>query len=108
MYPNFYLDNHTSLQATYNYETMPPSLPAEQEKHVLGVQGNLWGEVSTTRELRDRYSFPRLSAIAEIGWSSSENRNFEDFSSRLTPFLERLALMGIQPDPQNQKANPAH
>jgi hexosaminidase len=108
MYPNFYLDNHTSLEATYNYESMPPGLTAEQEKHVLGVQGNLWGEVSTTRELRDQYSFPRLSAIAEIGWSSSENRNFEDFSARLMPFLRRLELMGIKPPPQHEQGSPAH
>ena len=108
MYPNYYLDNHTSMQATYNYPTMPPNLPAEQEKYVLGIQGNLWGEVSTTRELRDQYSFPRLSAIAEIGWSSSENRNFDDFSLRLTPFLQRLALMGIQPNPQNQQDESVH
>lgn len=95
MYPAYYLDIPTSLQSTYNYQPVPANLPASQEKYVLGVQGNLWGEVSTSTEARDQYSFPRLSAIAEIGWTSSENRNFDDFSSRLTPLLRRLDLIGV-------------
>jgi hexosaminidase len=95
MYPPYYLDIPASLQATYEYETIPPKLPTRQEKYVLGIQGNLWGEVSTTRDARDLYSFPRLSAIAEIGWTPPEKRNFDDFSTRLVPLLRRFDLMGV-------------
>jgi hexosaminidase len=95
MYPPYYLDVPGTLQATYEYQPVPSKVLPTQKKYVLGVQGNLWGDVSFTRESLDQHSFPRLTAISETGWSLPENRNFADFQARLGPFLKRLDAMGV-------------
>jgi len=95
LHPDYYLDNDTSLQRTYEYDPVPANLPPGQEKHILGVQGNMWGEQTQAINDVDRRSFPRLCAIAETGWTCREGRNFADFSSRLVPLLKRFDLIGI-------------
>jgi hexosaminidase len=95
-YPDYYLDQkNISLQRTYEYDPVPPGLPTDQQNYIVGVQGNMWGEVSTALDRVDWYSFPRLSAISEVAWTPRADRDFQDFSSRLSPFLSRLKLMGV-------------
>ena len=67
-----------------------PSLTPDQAKHVLGVEGNMWTEHAPQDRI-DHMVFPRLSAIAEIGWSPKEARNWEDFSRRLQAGPNRRA-----------------
>ena len=95
LYPDYYLDNDISLQRTYDYEPVPADLPAGQVRHVVGIQGNMWGETTSSLEKVDARTFPRLCAIAETAWTSSQGRNFEDFSARLASFCKRLDLMGV-------------
>lgn len=96
LYPDLYLDNATRLEQTYAVEPVPSNIPAGQEAHVLGVQGNMWGEATPTLQRVEEQSFPRLCAIAETGWTSRAGRNFQDFSTRLAPFCGRLELLGVQ------------
>jgi hexosaminidase len=95
-HPVYYLDNNTPLQRTYDYEPIPTSFPAGQEKHVLGVQGNMWGEGTPSQQRVDEQSFPRLCALAETGWTAREGRDFADFSVRLVRFLERMDILGLK------------
>ena len=97
LYPRFYLDNNTPLQVTYSVEPVSKEMTAAQAAHVLGVQGNMWGEGTPTIQHVDRRTFPRLCAIAEIGWSAAEQRDFADFTSRLDPFMRRLEALGVTP-----------
>lgn len=95
IFPDYYLDNGLSLKRTYDYEPVPAELSAEDEKYILGIQGNMWGEGTPSIRRVDMQSFPRLCAIAETGWSSRERRNFDDFSVRLSTFYRRLDLLGV-------------
>jgi len=95
-HPVYYLDNNIPLQSTYVYEPVPSELPVGQEKHVLGVQGNMWGEGTPSLQRVDEQSFPRLCALAETGWTTREGRDFADFSVRLVQFLERLDILGVK------------
>jgi hexosaminidase len=61
---------------------------------VLGVQGQLWSEYLTTPELVEWRAFPRLTAIAEVGWCTG-TRDFVEFRQRLTRHLHRLDRMGV-------------
>jgi hexosaminidase len=40
-------------------------------------------------------SFPRAAAIAEIGWSQPQNKNWESFKQRLEKQYKRYANAGI-------------
>lgn len=95
LHPLYYLDNDTPIRLTYEYEPVPADLPAGDEKHVFGVQGNMWGETTSSLEKVDARSFPRLCAIAETGWSTRMNRSFDEFSLRLVDFQERLKQLGV-------------
>ncbi|MEI6654545.1 MAG: family 20 glycosylhydrolase [Verrucomicrobiota bacterium] len=95
LHPDLYLDNATRLEQTYAFEPVPADMPPGQEAHVLGLQGNMWGEGTPTIQRVEQQSFPRLCAIAETGWTARSNRNFPNFVSRLVPFKARLKVMGV-------------
>ena len=40
-----------------------------QKRHLLGVQTCIWSEPMTDRAVFDRLVFPRISALAETGWT---------------------------------------
>lgn len=96
LHPDLYLDNATRLEQTYAFEPVPANMPPGQEAHVLGLQGNMWGENTPSLQRVEQQSFPRLCAIAETAWSSRPNRNFQNFATRLVPFKARLDLLGVK------------
>lgn len=64
---------------------------------IAGVQAGLWAELMAwPPRLMEYQYFPRLCALAEVGWSSKANRDFGDFESRLyQEHFQRLYRMGI-------------
>lgn len=88
-----------TLAEVYAFDPMPPSLSAEQQRHIIGVQANLWTE-HVRGEARAAYMlFPRASAVAELGWSDPATRDFAGFAGRLVPQIERLRALGIEAAP---------
>lgn len=59
---------------------------------VTGVQGNLWTEYLPTPELVEWRAYPRLAALAEVGWGKAD---YPDFSERLLSHLELLRKLGV-------------
>lgn len=73
------------------------------KKHVVGVQAGLWEELGNRPENFVEYQmFPRLCALAEIGWGTSRTiadsaANYKYFYDRLTQaHFARLENMGIR------------
>ena len=64
---------------------------------IVGVQAGLWAELlAWPPRLMEYQLFPRLCALAEVGWSSKDARNFGDFEQRLyAEHFSRLYNMGI-------------
>jgi hexosaminidase len=73
------------LQKTYSYNPTPDVLNAEQQKHVIGVQANLWTEYISTEAKAEYMLYPRLLALSEIAWTPLANKNFKDFSEIRLP-----------------------
>lgn len=82
------------LERVYSFEPTPAELTPEQARHVLGLEGNMWTE-HAPRERVDRQVFPRLCALAEVGWSPKELRDWEDFSARMMTHYRRLDALGV-------------
>lgn len=78
----------------YTFEPMPEALTREQQRHVLGGEGNMWTECAPQQEV-DARVYPRLTALAETLWSPKELRNWADFSDRLKVHYQRLDVMGV-------------
>jgi hexosaminidase len=85
----------TTLKKVYSFEPIPGELTAEEAKHILGAQGNVWTEYIPTPDHAEYMAVPRMLAIAEIGWSPEENRNWEDFRERLNSQFLRLDYMNV-------------
>jgi hexosaminidase len=89
--------NLVDLKTVYGFSVLPPELTAAQRKHVLGLQGNLWTEHVRTDDRVEWNSFPRASAVAEIGWSHRAKPDFAGFVDRLVPQMERMKALGAKP-----------
>jgi hexosaminidase len=85
----------TPLEKIYAYEPIPPQLSELEARHVLGSQAQHWTEYMKDTAHVEYMSFPRLSAFAEVVWSSKNSRNYEEFTKRLKPHLERLDLLKV-------------
>lgn len=67
-------------------------VPAEA---VLGVEAPLWTETVTSRDEIEFMLFPRLPAIAELGWSPRATHDWAGFRDRLAGHGPRWAAAGI-------------
>lgn len=86
-----------TLADVYAFDPAPASIPDAQQRHILGLQGNVWVEHLRTEELAAAAAFPRASAIAELGWSQAGPRDFDGFVQRLIPQVQRLSALGVTP-----------
>ena len=70
-----YLD----LESVYNYD---PEEGISSLEHLLGVQGNLWGECVLEPWHFEYMLYPRSFAIAETGWSPAASKDYASFRER--------------------------
>lgn len=89
------IGNFNTLQNTYSFNPIPENLDKELHKFILGVQGNMWTEYSSSQEDMQTKAFPRAIALAEIAWTESFRRDYYDFASRLRQHLRRLDILGV-------------
>ncbi len=89
------IGGYAILEKTYGYEPVPSELSAEEAKHIIGTQGNMWTEYVLNPQMWEYMLFPRGVAIAEVGWSQPTNKNFEDFTRRLDNAQVRMDMMNI-------------
>jgi hexosaminidase len=83
-----------SVREIYEFDPLPDTL-ADNSDLLLGVQGNLWTEHIRTHERVEYMTWPRASAIAELGWTTAEQRQWDAFSDRLSIHMTRLTALGI-------------
>ncbi|MEQ7800362.1 family 20 glycosylhydrolase [Pedobacter sp. ASV1-7] len=75
--------NLLPIQKVYGYEPVPSELNNAEKKYIKGVQANVWTEYIHSPESVEYMLFPRLAAVAEVGWTSNALKNWTDFSRRL-------------------------
>ena len=89
------IGGYTPVSEVYSYEPVPPALSAEEAKHILGAQANVWTEYMATPEYVEYMVYPRASAMAEVVWSPKESRNYDDFVQRMKTHVKRLEAWGV-------------
>lgn len=81
-----------TLSKVYNYDPVPAGTKKEDEKHVLGVQANLWSEHIPNMPKWEYQVFPRALALSEIAWTPLDRKDEADFNERVKrelPYLDR-------------------
>ncbi|MFF0717046.1 beta-N-acetylhexosaminidase [Streptomyces bauhiniae] len=87
-----------TLADVYRFEPVPGGLTAEEARHVLGAQANVWTEVTEDAGRVDYQVFPRLAAFAEVAWSplpAPAERDLADFERRMGAHYRRLDALGV-------------
>lgn len=62
---------------------------------ILGVEAPLWSETLVTMDDVEYMLFPRLPGVAEVGWTSKESREWNEYKVRLANHAKRWDVMGI-------------
>ena len=93
------------LQRVYSYDPVPAVLSPEQQKHVLGVQGQVWTEYMATPDYAEYMAYPRACALAEVAWTPKEGKAYDDFYQRLTTHLKRLSYLQVHFRPLDPPAS---
>lgn len=83
-----------TLRDVYRFEPVDPQLSKDQQRHVLGLQADLWSEHMPTEARVEWMALPRAAALAEVAWSSAP-RNWPDFVSRLAGMQSRYRAFGV-------------
>lgn len=81
------IGGYVPIETVYNYEPTPASLTPEEQKHIIGVQANLWTEYIPTFSHVQYMVLPRWAALSEIQWTMPEKKNYENFLSRLPQLI---------------------
>ena len=82
------------LRQVYDFNPAPEGLTPEQQRHIVGIQGNIWTEYLTQEELVANAAFPRAAALAEVAWSPAP-KNWDGFLARLPAQYGRYRALGI-------------
>ena len=82
------------LEAVYNYNPVPAALTPQEATYIKGVQGNLWTEYISNKDLASFMLYPRAMAIAENGWTKTKT-GFDHFTGRVTMWQPLLKQKGL-------------
>ncbi|HET9055353.1 MAG TPA: family 20 glycosylhydrolase [Chitinophagaceae bacterium] len=89
------IGGYNPIEKVYAYEPIPKQLNAQQAKHVLGAQANMWTEYMASQSKIEYMLFPRLSALCEVLWTPKEKRNWQSFEKKLLLQFKRYDFMNI-------------
>ncbi len=80
----------------YSFEPLvPETLSEEEQKYILGPQVNLWTEYVLYPQHLFYMLLPRLDAISEVQWCRSDQKDFENFKSRLPRMKQLYDRLGV-------------
>jgi hexosaminidase len=89
------IGGYLPLESVYSFDPQFAELNPAEQKHILGLQGNVWTEYIPTPEHMEYMSYPRMFAISEIGWTSGSKKDFDDFLARFELQRKRYDKIGI-------------
>ena len=83
------------LEKVYGYEPVPKELNADEAKHVLGAQGQLWTEYIADPKRLEYMAYPRACALAEVLWTPAKIKDYSEFLKHLAVHVKRLGIMDV-------------
>lgn len=89
------IGGNTTVEKVYAYQPTPSVLNTTEAKYILGAQGNLWTEYINTTDHVEYMALPRMAALAEVVWGTSNAKKYPEFRSRLLQHFELLDKKGV-------------
>ena len=77
-----FADGYLPVERVYSFQPLPEELNEQQQKHIIGVQANIWGEYVHSFKDVEYDALPRMAALAELQWCDPQQRDYQDFVKR--------------------------
>lgn len=77
------IGGYVPVETVYNYEPIADILTPDEQKHIIGVQANVWTEYIKSFNHVQYMTLPRMGALSEIQWTMPDKKNYEEFLPRL-------------------------
>ena len=87
------IGGYLPVEKVYELDPMD-QLSGDEQKHIIGVQANLWTEYIAHPEHLQYMYMPRVAAIAEVQWCQPANRNYDKFLAKLPKLVDVYQLLG--------------
>lgn len=81
-----------SLKSVYNFSPELKGLNVD----IKGIEAPLWTEYVSDISRIEFMTYPRLTAVGEIGWTDKSLRDYDDFMIRLDSYLKLLDIYNIK------------
>ncbi|MCR5547441.1 MAG: beta-N-acetylhexosaminidase [Bacteroidales bacterium] len=75
-----YIKIPLTMEKVYSFNPFD-QIDASQQKHIIGVQANLWTEYIATPEHLEYMLLPRMLALAEVQWCKPEKKDYARFEN---------------------------
>jgi hexosaminidase len=98
LHSNTYLDydyKSIPLEKAYGFDPIPKGLEPQYHKNIYGLGCQMWCEWTPTNKDVERQTFPRIAAYAEVGWTNTENKDFNNFLKALQVKQQEWDILGI-------------
>ena len=90
------IGGYLPVSKVYGFEPLiPDELSEEEQKYILGPQVNLWTEYVGYPQHVFYMLLPRLDAISEVQWCLPDQKDFEDFKTRLPRMMQLYDRIGV-------------
>lgn len=76
------IGGYLPIERVYSYEPVPRSLTPDEQRHIVGVQANLWTEYIPDFAQVQYMVLPRMAALAETQWCSPDKKVYDRFLRR--------------------------
>ena len=76
------IGGYLPVERVYEFQPLPEVLSPEEQKHIIGVQANIWTEYIAHFWHVQYMALPRMEALTEIQWNNPKERDFESFVER--------------------------
>lgn len=88
-------DRAVTIDRVYKFDPYEGLTP-EQQKHILGVQANIWTEYISTYDYVQYMLLPRLCALSEVQWSKPSARDFVRLRTSVSKHFEIFDVLGAR------------
>lgn len=92
----FAIGGFTPVEKVYNFDpySVADGKTEGSERHILGVQANLWTEYIPTFDHVQYMELPRMAALSEIQWGKRGEKDYADFLRRIPAMLAIYDRLG--------------
>lgn len=89
------IGGYLPVSRVYSYEPYDELMSADECRHILGVQANMWTEYISDFSTVEYMLLPRLAALSEVQWCAAENKDFERFRDCMEHIRDIYDALGV-------------